>query len=806
MQDRTFGKTDSAAGDGQNLVAVLGLAALVLVPLPLEVFAQTIEFRERDAVVWLQEQMVIGVATNDVSGGDLFVNGDAYEFDIVDGRFAVPIHVEEGQNAIVACTSDGSTCSDTLRWELGYQLHPEPFIEADVAGRTVTLNGAVLENPTGTALSFRWEADIDNPAATSITVAGDSTATVTIPTGAPPGEYYFDVVVEDAEGNEGKARTFVTVDSIGIEPFDIRNDHSSWIDEAIVYEVTPYIFQENGKWRHVTARLGEIAALGVNTLWIQPVFEAQSEGPGTSGQGYGITDYFRVRPDLGTAAELRELVRSAKEDYGMRVLFDFVPNHTSIEHRYAQDVIAHGTDSHYYDWYLTEPDNAPYSQHYERSTIGPFLYYFWDRLVIIDWSNPEVYRWMMEAGRTWIQNFDIDGYRIDAVWGVNARTPEAMQNWRFDLKRLKPEILLLGEDKATWPSSFEGRFDVAYDWYPEEGWVSHWTWQTDFDQSFNRTIFNDGPEGERSALLRRALTNDGRGWHPEAKVFRFMENNDTFRFIDHHGLARTKMAAALLFALPGVPLIYNGQEIGSSTHPYATWRIFRQGTPIRDQDSHGLYPYYKRLTEVRLTHPALTGNSWEEIRTAPALVAGYIFAFRRWEGEHHAIVALNMANRTVNAAVELSSQDIKLDASTTYYLTDLVTGESYEVAPDDLPFISIPMPAYTARIMGLADHVLEVPTSVSPDAEMPGFLALEQNYPNPFNPSTTIGFTLPRAGAVRMVVYDVLGREITILLDDELTAGRYEVRMDASRLPNGIYFYRLTHDGVSQTKRMILMR
>lgn len=789
-----------------RLAAAYLFAAEVLLAFPFGASAQTIELFETDAVVWLRGQTVTGGTSSDISGGELFVNSAPLAFEVTDGGFAVPVQLDEGENLIVACTPAGTVCSDTLRWELGYDLRPEAMMDAAVEGRTVTLRGSVLDNPTGTALAFRWGADVDNPAATSIAIVDDSTATVEIPTGAPAGEYYYDVFVEDAHGNEGNARTFVTVDSTGIEPFDINRDHARWIDDAIIYEVTPYIFQENGKWRHITARLDEIAALGVNTLWIQPVFEAQSEGPNTSGQGYGITNYFRLRSDLGTEADLRELVRSAKEDYGLRVLFDFVPNHTSIEHPYAQDVIAHGSKSHYYDLYLTEPDDAPYSQHYHHSARGPFLYYFWAKLVIIDWSDPEAYRWMMEAGRKWIEDYDIDGYRIDAVWGVNARTPRAMQNWRFDLKRLKPEILLLGEDKATWPSSFEDRFDVAYDWYAEEGWVSHWTWQTDYDESFNRTIFNDGSENERSALLRKALTNDGRGWHPRAKVFRFMENNDTHRFIAHHGLERTRMAAALLFSLPGVPLIYNGQEIGSRTHPYATWRIFREGTPIPEQDSDGLYPYYQRLATVRSTHPAFTSDEWEEIRTAPALVAGYVFAYRRSAGNQHAIVALNMADRTVNAAVELSHEDLDLDPSETYYLTDLVTGEFYEVAADDLPFISIPMPAYTTRIMGLAAHVIEVPTAVGPEKELPLALTLEQNYPNPFNPSTTIGFSLPDPGAARMVLYDLLGREIILLLDTDLAAGRHEVRLDASGLPNGVYFYRLSHGGASQTRRMVLMR
>src|SRR5690606_12829059 len=120
------------------------------------------------------------------------------------------------------------------------------------------------------------------------------------------------------------------------------------------------------------------------------------------------------------------------------------------------------------------------------------------------------------------------------------------------LKRVKPEILLLGEDKATRAETFDRRFDAAFDWYPEEGWVSHWTWQPWYSESGNPTIFNElgSSENARAGLLRDALTNRGNGWAEGAKVLRFMENNDTHRFIATHDLARTKMAAAMLFSLP----------------------------------------------------------------------------------------------------------------------------------------------------------------------------------------------------------------------------------------------------------------
>ena len=179
----------------------------------------------------------------------------------------------------------------------------------------------------------------------------------------------------------------------------------------------------------------------------------------------------------------------------------------------------------------------------------------------MNYDNPEVQRWITESIKYWVEKYDIDGYRFDAIWGVTARKPEFTKQLRLALKRIKPELLLLAEDKASVSSVFDERFDAAYDWTPEESWVSHWSWQIDYNPDADSTIFNSPDQNlPRSSQLRNALTNNGNRYTRNAKIFRFLENNDTQRFIKFMSLDRTKMAAAFLFALDGIPLIFNGQE------------------------------------------------------------------------------------------------------------------------------------------------------------------------------------------------------------------------------------------------------
>jgi hypothetical protein len=97
-------------------------------------------------------------------------------------------------------------------------------------------------------------------------------------------------------------------------------------------------------------------------------------------------------------------------------------------------------------------------------------------------------------------------------------------------------------------------------------------------------------------------------------------------------------------------------------------------------------------------------------------------------------------------------------------------------------------------------------TAVEDKPEQPSAFTLAQNYPNPFNPSTSIHFTLPDPGAVRLAVYDVRGREVAVLVDGRVAAGRHQVTYDAVNLTSGTYFYRLETPQGRQTRVMVLTK
>lgn len=763
---------------------------------------------KKDATVWGQIQKIQGELVSFFNNeGILYLNGMPIPFQVSssDSSFEVPLALGEGLSTIVVeIDSNGTkTSSDSLKLTLGYQLRPEIYAFATVLGTRIQLHAKVLENPSGAALSFFWQADAGNPAMAVIDAPHDSATLVTLPANASYGEYHFKLTVVTAESDTTMVRTFVTLDSTGLDPFQIKTDHASWIDRAVLYEITPTDFVDGGKFQDIIEKIPELAELGVTALWLQPTFQT----PDVGGMGYGITDYFAVRTDLGTETDLHRLIESA-HDYGLKILLDIVPNHTYLEHPYALNTIVYGTDSHYYHYYQRDAAPNPdiqYSEFYHRHPQG-FVYYFWELLPNLNYDHPEVRRWMTEVCKFWLEKYDIDGYRFDAVWGVTARNPEFSQTLRLALKRIKPEILLLAEDKASWPNVFEERFDVAFDWASNKEWVSQWSWQVlyhDYQQDQNITIFNSWQQG-RSSRLRNALTNNGEGYLPNAKILRFLENNDSQRFIRHHGLERTKMAAALAFSLPGLPLIYNGQEVGfAGPHPYWGDPIFKRGQSIQSQDAYGLFRYYQHLIKLKKTLPAFCSDNYEELPISPPF---YVFAFWRWSGDQNVFVALNMSDRNEIAELILPIARLNLDSTKIYYLTDLLSGHVFSGHPQELEKTRLTLNKYTTQIYILADTVTVTGGEELAQASLNTEFELQQNYPNPFNPATMIRFTISQNGPVSLKVYNVLGELVTILINDYFKSGKYEVLFNGKQLASGIYWYRLDTNGGSLIKKMVLIR
>ena len=642
---------------------------------------KNISLNETSATVWLSKQTISGKINGFYTSAlKVSCNGKTSAIAVKkDSTFSFAVDLKKGDNKISVSTVEAAVTSDTINFSLGY--NPEPVIKpsAIARGERLTLHWQMLENPWKEPVKFTWSDDQNNPFPSKIQNKNSDAATLQLP--SANGIYYFNLTATTAH-DTATFQTYVIRNASKIEVFNMDKNYASWIDDAVIYEITPSAFVKDGSYDDISNKLEELKQLGINTIWLQPVFSTFYKG-----QGYDIIDYFALREDFGTARQLRDFIAKAKK-MQIKVLFDFVPNHTSVHHPYAQDCIRNGKKSHYYNFYQHEDDGAAYSSLYKKDKNG-FINYFWEDLVNLNYNSEEVQQWMLEACKYWVKKFDIDGYRFDAVWAVNARTPAFSQKLKTVLKSIKPNLFLLAEDKGAVANVYKAGFDAAYDWAADTAWISRWSWQYTYTPALNQTIFNYPDAGKRPAMLMHAIFHNG---DPANLRLRFLENNDLPRFIKNHSAACTEMAAALLFSLPGILMLYNGQEIGFSGHPYSKHFIYDAGRSIQSSDSNHLFGFYQNLIQLRKNYPALSSKN---IDSLPVFPSTKMVAFRRWKNNQHFIIVLNMDSLPSEATLSIQNILGTFLQNRINGLTDILTNTTFKI--DNPAEIKIPMQGYSIR-------------------------------------------------------------------------------------------------------------
>ena len=423
----------------------------------------------------------------------------------------------------------------------------------------------------------------------------------------------------------------------------------------IVYGVVPRNFDPPG-FAGVMARLDSLADLGVTALWLTPITPTV---PGAF--GYEVLDYTDIRPDYGTKAEFRALV-DATHARGMRVLLDIVPNHTSEQHPFFLDAVQHG-------------EASPYWDSYDRDETGaPTHYFSWHHLPNLNVDNPAVQAFIHDAFAYWMREFDVDGFRIDAIWGIRQRNPVFLASLVKALREINPDVLLIAEASARDPYYAENDFDAAYDWTEELG---QWAW---------RDVFSGAqPPGE---VLTDAITNRGQGYRADTLVLRFLNNNDTGpRFITTHGVGCYRAAMAMLLTLPGIPCLFTGDEVGAEYEPYKTTG------PIDWMDQYGLRDDIRRLIALRREIPALHSRAWAPLGGSPAVS---IFTSLRGDRETgQAVVIVNFSPHEQIATIALPAQ--LAAGAGVGGLRDLWSGETYDLPAEGS--LDLALPGHGFRIM-----------------------------------------------------------------------------------------------------------
>ena len=728
-----------------------------------------IDILTRGAPTIIPEQTITGVADltsptsvyiiQEYEGGE-----HAYlEFNVSD-TFNVDIELEEGANTIYARIIQGgeTTYSPSIIFDLEVDHSPEAVISVAVDNGTVTLDASQSTDPDGDDIEFLWEADPDNPEVITLNNSTSDICTFTAP--AVSGEYYVNLTIQDPDSNITHARSFATVYADSVHGFE-WNESAQWIRDAIIYEIFPRSYSADHQLSSVTDDMERIAALGVNAIWFMPIM------PGPTDHGYAITDYYGIEEDYGTPEDFAELTEAA-HSFDIKIIIDLVINHSSIEHPFMLDAIDFDIYSHYYDYY-------------DRDAQGNHTYYYdWYSLPNLNYDNLDVWKYFIDMCKWWVDEYDIDGFRCDVAWGVQQRNPDFWIEWRNELKKQKPEIFLLAEAGGNDFTYYDYRFDSAYDWnLHHEG-----------NGSFVN-MFNGVPNIDD---IHDLVTNYGY-YYPDYKFpFRFLENHDEERYIAFNTLQETKLAAALLMTIPGIPMIYAGQEIGT---------LSQRGQINWSSDPNNLSVYYEHLCQIRSLFPAVSSDTVERLNNSQYSA---VYSIGRYiEGEYPVISVMNFTPGSQVVTVDIPSEEWGLHPDSTYCLNEFIGDDYYWMTGAQLAQITTSVDGRSARVYAITDSVITL--DVEEPETIPVNYALHPSYPNPFNSDCLIKFNLPAPMKVHLAVYNVLGQEVKVLTDKVWDTGEHTVKWDGrsvggSELSSGMYFYRLRAGDFIKTRKMVLIR
>jgi alpha-glucosidase len=363
-----------------------------------------------------------------------------------------------------------------------------------------------------------------------------------------------------------------------------------WWRDGVIYQIYPRSFMDSngdgvGDLEGIRRRLDHLAWLGVDAVWLSPCFPSPMKD-----FGYDVADYCDIDPAFGTLADFDRLVAEAHQ-HGVRIVLDFVPNHSSDRHPWFVESRGSRTNRKR-DWYVwrdPQPDGSPPNNwlaafgggawEWDEATGQFYLHSFLKEQPDLDWRNPEVERAMHDVLRFWLDR-GVDGFRIDVVQKL-AKDPQLRSNplvegvqgyfgQRHVHDENHPDVHALLRRLRALLDGYSERMAVGevYLFDPQE--VAKYYGRGDelhlaFNFNFTFSPWSADEFRDRIETFERALP-------PEAWPDVVLSNHDNSRHASRYddpewGEDRARVAALLLLTLRGTPFLYYGEEIGMRDVP-----------------------------------------------------------------------------------------------------------------------------------------------------------------------------------------------------------------------------------------------
>ena len=383
-----------------------------------------------------------------------------------------------------------------------------------------------------------------------------------------------------------------------------------WLRSGTIYEIFPRDFSAAGNLAGVIAKFDDLKRLGVNILWTMPIHPIGEKGrKGDLGSPYSIKDYYAVDPNYGTVADYRRFVVEAHRR-GMKVIMDLVADHTS--------------------WDSVLMLHPEFYKHDSAGKIIPPVPE-WTDVAALDYGNPQLRQYMVAMMKFWIQTCDVDGFRCDAAGMIPT---DFWEQIRVELIKVKPDIMMLAE--ASKPELLTNAFDIDYSW--------------PLLSTMKDIFLHNAP----ASNIRRSWEDSCAEFPKSALHMRIADDHDESRAVGRYGVDGTLAASALMFTLDGVPLIYNGMEVGDTTESAGEALFDKQTIPWQTDPHPELRGVYHDLIQLRHQYAALRNSrvDWLHNSNETNLVT-----FLRADNKDELLVVINFSNRPLTGRVDLKNVD-----------------------------------------------------------------------------------------------------------------------------------------------------
>ncbi|NRR85454.1 glycoside hydrolase family 13 protein [Bacillus velezensis] len=524
---------------------------------------------------------------------------------------------------------------------------------------------------------------------------------------------------------------------------------NDWWKDAVVYQIYPRSFQDTngdgiGDLRGIIARLDYIKELGADVIWICPIYPSPNVD-----NGYDVTDHQAIMESYGTMEDFHDLLTECRSR-GLKLVMDFVLNHTSTEHPWFKEAEMN-PDSKYRDYYIWRPGTAEgpptdwvsdYGQsvwQYEEHTGEYYLHMNAVKQADLNWENPEVRQSVYEMMRFWLDK-GVDGLRIDQLHLLSKKEYlppyEDYIARRADPKPFRPNGARIHDYLKEMTKEVFSKYDVmsvgeAGSVTPEEGLVYTGTDEHELNMIFHfQHMELDQKPGQEHwdvkplelSDLKKVLTDwqeklEHQGWntlywcnHDQPRIVSRFGDESTYR------KASAKMLAALLYFMKGTPYIYQGEEIGMTNAPFDRIEDY--------QDIQTVNMYHKRVFEM--------GRNREEVMASiMAKSRDHARTPMQWDGSKNAgftegepWLKVNPNYKTVNAAEAQDDPDSilnfykKLIRLRKQY-ADIIKGSYTLLLPDDPQLFVYERQANGQKLMSISNVSKEEAAFYWPDGSEP---------------------------------------------------------------------------------------